>query len=304
VADIVEVLWDDQNIAHIALHSVIPPEVEQVVFGDDAVFLDADTPERPGRLGRPREDGRRTTPRRLPRQTRFRAELSGECSTDDGQGEAGVPRRKGGRTMTKKTRPADDQERNAFDDGELDISTLRRVEVSRGQPMSSLAVRFDAADLERLRQRAKAEGVGVTQLVRRWVRDRLDEPEQGDGVDDPAGCPRQERARCPSAQALTEAKNRLAPTCRSALSVSGPKLSRSPPPAPPTWRCRAAAKVLSPSGVRRTESGRGDDQNAATLRGGGLCVPQRSVCETTACHASSLSTSGRTTLEVVTHRDG
>jgi integrase len=86
--------------------------------------------------------------------------------------------------MTKKTRLADDQERNAFDDGALDISTLRRVEVSRGQPMSSLAVRFDAADLERLRQRAKAEGVGVTQLVRRWVRDRLDEPGQGDEVDD------------------------------------------------------------------------------------------------------------------------
>jgi hypothetical protein len=50
VADIVELLWDDQNIAHIARHSVIPPEVEQVVFGDDAVFLDADTPWRPGRL--------------------------------------------------------------------------------------------------------------------------------------------------------------------------------------------------------------------------------------------------------------
>jgi integrase len=86
--------------------------------------------------------------------------------------------------MTKRTRSADNQERDAFDEGALDVSTLRRVEVSRGQPMSSLAVRFDAADLERLRQRANAEGVGVTQLVRRWVRDRLDEPQQGDEVDD------------------------------------------------------------------------------------------------------------------------
>ncbi len=40
--------------------------------------------------------------------------------------------------------------------------------------MSAFAVRFDPADVDRLRARAGAEGVGVTQLVRAWVLDRLE----------------------------------------------------------------------------------------------------------------------------------
>ncbi len=39
----------------------------------------------------------------------------------------------------------------AFDKADHDLSKLRRVEVRHGEPKSSLAVRFDAADLERLR---------------------------------------------------------------------------------------------------------------------------------------------------------
>ena len=42
----------------------------------------------------------------------------------------------------------------------------------------------DAADIERLRQRAAAAGVGITQLVRTWVLERLDEPEPSDAVGD------------------------------------------------------------------------------------------------------------------------
>ena len=72
----------------------------------------------------------------------------------------------------------------AFDGTDHDLSKLRRVAVRRGDPKSSLAVRFDAADLERLRQRAGTEGVGITQLVRRWVVERLDEPETTSAVED------------------------------------------------------------------------------------------------------------------------
>ncbi len=42
------------------------------------------------------------------------------------------------------------------------------------QRMSALAVRFDPGALDRLRARADAEGIGVTQLVRAWVLDRLE----------------------------------------------------------------------------------------------------------------------------------
>lgn len=72
----------------------------------------------------------------------------------------------------------------AFDEGELDLSQSRRIEVNRRDPKASLAVRFDAADIERLRQRADAEGIGVTQLVRRWVLERLDEPKPSRPVEE------------------------------------------------------------------------------------------------------------------------
>lgn len=42
------------------------------------------------------------------------------------------------------------------------------------QQMSALAVGFDPAVGDRLRARADTEGVGVTQLVRAWVLDRLE----------------------------------------------------------------------------------------------------------------------------------
>ena len=49
------------------------------------------------------------------------------------------------------------------------------IDVKAGpQRMSAFAVRFDPADVNRLRARANAERVGVTQLVRAWVLDRLE----------------------------------------------------------------------------------------------------------------------------------
>jgi len=82
--------------------------------------------------------------------------------------------------MTARKSTSRDAWRDEFDGAEIDVSALHRVEVSRGRPKSSLAVRFDASDLERLRVRAEAVGLGVTQLVRQWVTERLDEPEGGE----------------------------------------------------------------------------------------------------------------------------
>jgi hypothetical protein len=80
-------------------------------------------------------------------------------------------------------RPASEIE--GFDDGDFDLGALRPADVRVGrEPKSALSVRFDAADIERLRRRADAEGVGITQLVRAWVLERLDEPEPSAAVGD------------------------------------------------------------------------------------------------------------------------
>lgn len=50
MASIEELLWDDQNIAHIARHRVIPVEVKEVVFGAESLFFDGGQPDRPSRL--------------------------------------------------------------------------------------------------------------------------------------------------------------------------------------------------------------------------------------------------------------
>ena len=74
---------------------------------------------------------------------------------------------------------------DAFDEGEFDLPTLRRADVRVGrEPKTALSVRFDATDIERLRERAAATGMGVTQLVRAWVLERLEEPEPSAAVGD------------------------------------------------------------------------------------------------------------------------
>jgi uncharacterized DUF497 family protein len=50
VVEITELLWDDQNIAHIARHEVTPREVEEVVFSPATLFFDGGDADRPGRL--------------------------------------------------------------------------------------------------------------------------------------------------------------------------------------------------------------------------------------------------------------
>ena len=50
VVEITRLLWDDQNIAHIAGHAVTVPEVSEVVFGGSALFFDLDRSDRPGRI--------------------------------------------------------------------------------------------------------------------------------------------------------------------------------------------------------------------------------------------------------------
>lgn len=66
-------------------------------------------------------------------------------------------------------------ERVAAEADEMEFGKGRRVKVRTGEPMSALAVRLSGTDIERLRARAEAQGVGVTQLVRTWILARLDE---------------------------------------------------------------------------------------------------------------------------------
>jgi hypothetical protein len=71
--------------------------------------------------------------------------------------------------------------RNRYEDdvdAEFDFDRSQAVSVERGSPKSSLAVRFDARDLDRLRALAYDAGVGITQLVRTWVLERLEDEEQ------------------------------------------------------------------------------------------------------------------------------
>ncbi len=81
--------------------------------------------------------------------------------------------------------PRQDPDVDAFEEGEFDLTALRQAEVRVArEPKSALSVRFDADDIERLRQRAGAAGIGVTQLARMWVLERLDEPEPSAAVGD------------------------------------------------------------------------------------------------------------------------
>jgi hypothetical protein len=76
---------------------------------------------------------------------------------------------------------ADEFDRAEHLPSEMSGAKVRR---RRTEPKNALAVRFEVADLDRLRDRAEAEGVGVTQLVRNWVVERLDEPSEAGIADD------------------------------------------------------------------------------------------------------------------------
>lgn len=75
--------------------------------------------------------------------------------------------------MTKTTDELEARRRQ-IDDGEVPLSTLRRVEVNRpGRPQATFALRLDPEVVAEIRRLAGERGVGPTQLVRAWVLDRL-----------------------------------------------------------------------------------------------------------------------------------
>lgn len=64
----------------------------------------------------------------------------------------------------------------AEDDAEHIFDLENEIQMTP-RAMSTLAVRLDGADIDRLRVVAAEQGVGVTQLARRWITDRLDDKE-------------------------------------------------------------------------------------------------------------------------------
>ncbi len=85
--------------------------------------------------------------------------------------------------MTEPERWPFQDDADDFDRSEHHLSEANGLRpLPKREPKSSLAVRFDSADLERLRRRAEADGVGITQLVRGWILERLDEPADSSSV--------------------------------------------------------------------------------------------------------------------------
>lgn len=77
--------------------------------------------------------------------------------------------------MTEPEKETPEKVRDYYDLTELPLSTLRRVRVNRpGRPQEAFALRLPPEVVEELRERAEARGLGVTQLVREWVIDRLE----------------------------------------------------------------------------------------------------------------------------------
>lgn len=74
-------------------------------------------------------------------------------------------------TKTEKTM---NESRERYDSGEFPLSTLRRVAVNRpGHPQEAFALRLPPEVVEELKVLADVRGIGVTQLVREWIVERL-----------------------------------------------------------------------------------------------------------------------------------
>jgi hypothetical protein len=85
---------------------------------------------------------------------------------------AAAPPRMSAVTMTRDELT---EARDYYDEGEFPLSTLRRAQVnSPGRPQEAFALRLPAETVGELRQRAEVLGMGVTQLVREWVLERLE----------------------------------------------------------------------------------------------------------------------------------
>lgn len=109
--------------------------------------------------------------------------------------------------MTKpEERP--DRVRNYYDTTEFPLSTIRRIPVNRpGRPQEAFALRLPPEVVEELREQAEARGMGVTQLVREWVMERLALERNRPGTTDPALW---ERTRATVAAMLPEIVARVA----------------------------------------------------------------------------------------------
>ena len=65
--------------------------------------------------------------------------------------------------------------RERYDSGEFPLSTLRQVVVNRpGRPQEAFALRLPPEVVAELKVMADVRGIGVTQLVREWILERLE----------------------------------------------------------------------------------------------------------------------------------
>ncbi len=79
------------------------------------------------------------------------------------------------------------QARDYYDGTEFPLSSLRRVAVTRpGRPQEAFALRLPPEAVEELRQRAEERALGVTQLVREWILERLELERRRPGTTDAA----------------------------------------------------------------------------------------------------------------------
>jgi argininosuccinate synthase len=83
--------------------------------------------------------------------------------------------------MTEKYPPEDEIERlvehyEQLGDEEVLVEWERGepVTIDVGEPMVSRSVRFPRHTMDRLREVARARGIGVTQLIREWTEERLE----------------------------------------------------------------------------------------------------------------------------------
>ncbi|MDA8073493.1 MAG: hypothetical protein M0Z82_18290 [Actinomycetota bacterium] len=114
--------------------------------------------------------------------------------------------------MTKPEDEDMDKVRDYYDGAELPLSTLRRVAVNRpGRPQEAFALRLPPEVVEELRLQAESRGIGVTQLVREWVVERLELERRRPSSADPALW---ERTRAAVEDLLPEIVARVTPGSR------------------------------------------------------------------------------------------
>lgn len=89
--------------------------------------------------------------------------------------------------MTQHIKETSEETREYYDTGEFPLSSLRRVSVNRpGRPQEAFALRLPPEIVEELRKLAEMRDIGVTQLVREWVIERLELECRRPAISDPA----------------------------------------------------------------------------------------------------------------------